>query len=105
MILMSWKSIEMQVALPRTQDAAKIQEQLIKQNQHFQEGLAQSNLVQEMEKRKKVQEFDEIHLQKDGQKDEKGSEQRGNSNNEKDSNEVEQVIKHPFLGNNFDIRS
>ncbi|WP_010093393.1 hypothetical protein [Ornithinibacillus scapharcae] len=102
---MSWKSIEMQVALPRTQDAGKIQEQLFKQNQHFQEGLAQSNLVQEMEKRKKVQEFDEIHLQKDGQKEEKGSGQRGNRKNEKDSNEVEHIIKHPFLGNNFDIRS
>lgn len=105
MILMSWKSIEMQVALPRTQDAGKMQEQLMKQNQHFQEGLAQSNRMQEIEKRHKVQDFDEIQLQKDGQQENKGSGQSGNRNNEKESNEVEQAIQHPFLGNNFDIRS
>ncbi|MFA1820649.1 hypothetical protein ACDX78_10770 [Virgibacillus oceani] len=37
MSLLGWKSIKMQVAFPRTQDAGKLQEQIGKQHQHFQE--------------------------------------------------------------------
>ncbi|MFS0672462.1 hypothetical protein [Ornithinibacillus sp. 179-J 7C1 HS] len=100
---MSWKSVEMQVALPRTQDVGKLQDQMTKSNQHFQEALSQSQLIQENEKRKKVQEFEAIHLQKDGQKDSNVSREpnmEANSN----SNTIP-AIKHPYLGNNFDIRS
>jgi hypothetical protein len=98
---MSWKSVEMQVALPRTQDAGKLQDQMHKSNQHFQEALAQSQLIQENQKRKKVQEFEEIHLQKEGQKE--------NNSSNKDINAgvdtTTESIQHPYLGINFDSRS
>ncbi|WP_096269864.1 hypothetical protein [Paucisalibacillus globulus] len=98
---MSWKSVEMQVALPRTMDAGKLQEQSLKQNQHFQEALAQTQLIQENIKRKRVQDSDEVMLQKDSQ----------NQKNEekylqkKQTSEAVENINHPFLGNNFDSRS
>jgi hypothetical protein len=99
---MSWKSVELQVALPRTQDAGKLQDQMHKSNQHFQEALAQSQLIQENQKRKKVQEFEEIHLQKEGQKE--------NNLSNKDINvpgadATTDSIQHPYLGINFDSRS
>jgi hypothetical protein len=99
---MSWKSVEMQVALPRTMDAGKLQEQSLKQNQHFQEALAQSQLVQENQKRKKVQEFEEIQLQKDNP-----NRSLSNENNTSKQHPHEEIpyIKHPYLGNNFDSRS
>ncbi|MEN2464547.1 hypothetical protein [Ornithinibacillus sp. JPR2-1] len=101
---MSWKSVEMQVALPRTQDAGKLQEQMLKSNQHFQEALAQSQVKQDNQKRKKVQEFDDIQFQKDGQK---GSPIPGDKkqHNQEDNTEQDPTFKHPYLGNNFDIRS
>ncbi|WP_047981246.1 hypothetical protein [Ornithinibacillus contaminans] len=99
---MSWKSVEMQVALPRTHDAGKLQDQMMKSNQHFQEALAQSQLIQESKKRKKVQEFEEIQLQKDDQSEHKQNEQ--GKQRKKANLDPLQALRHPYLGNNFDIR-
>ncbi|WP_026906145.1 hypothetical protein [Paucisalibacillus globulus] len=99
---MSWKSVEMQVALPRTVDAGKLQEQSLKQNQHFQETLAQNQLVQEQIKRKRVQEFEETQLQKDKLKRPLN---RDDNTSKEQKNEDIAHINHPFLGNNFDGRS
>jgi hypothetical protein len=100
---MSWKSVEMQVALPRTMDASKQQDQIFKQNQHFQEALAQSQVIQENQKRKKVQEFEEVYLQKEDQK-ESLHEEKANKKKQTNDNLL-QSIKHPYLGNHFDSRS
>lgn len=51
---MSWKAVDMQVALPRTQDASQLQEQRSKQHQRFQESLAHTQLKQEVINRKPV---------------------------------------------------
>src|SRR5690606_38721002 len=98
---MSWKSVEMQVALPRTQDAGKLQHQTNKQNELFQATLAQTRLSQEEEKRKKVQEYENIHLLKHSKQKSEAQQSNNNSNSDK----WKQVIKHPYLGNNFDGRS
>jgi len=98
---MSWKSVEMQLALPRTMDAGKLQEQSLKQNQHFQEALAQTQLIQENIKRKRVQDSDEVMLQKDSQ-NQKNEEKHLQK---KQTSEAVENINHPFLGNNFDSRS
>jgi len=50
----SWKAVDMQVALPRTQDASQLQEQRSKQHQRFQESLAHTQLKQEVINRKPV---------------------------------------------------
>ena len=51
---MSLKAIEMQIALPRTHDAGKIQEQLQQRGQHLQEHAAQSVTKEDDLKRKTV---------------------------------------------------
>ncbi|WP_188454363.1 hypothetical protein [Virgibacillus oceani] len=98
---MSWKSIEMQVALPRTQDAGKLQEQMLKHGQHIQESIAESQLKQEEQKRKRVNEFEQIN-------DVNNRRERGNSDhpqrdNQQKSEQEEQMIEHPYLGNKIDF--
>lgn len=51
---MSWKSIEMQIALPRTQDAGKIQEQMEQRGKLVQESLAINQTTTEELKRTTV---------------------------------------------------
>lgn len=99
---MSWKSVEMQVALPRTQDAGKLQEQMSKQNDRFQESLAQSQLREQQLKRKRVNEFEKIKDKKllDDEEKSKGSD----DDNEKTNDEhTKQDTNHPFLGNKIDF--
>lgn len=98
---MSWKSIDLQVALPRTQDAGKIQEQMTKQSEHFQESLAQSQLEQEKQKRKTVNEMEET-IKAEINKDQEKHKEQGN-NKEDTSEEKEQEMKHPYLGSNIDF--
>ncbi|SDQ60062.1 hypothetical protein SAMN05216232_2738 [Virgibacillus subterraneus] len=97
---MSWKSIEMQVALPRTQDAGKLQEQMLKQNQHFQESLAQSQLKDIEQKRKRVQEFESINDVKIKDEDEQGV---NNSEEQKAKSEYDEFAEHPYLGKKIDF--
>ncbi|MCG3419069.1 hypothetical protein [Oceanobacillus jordanicus] len=96
---MSWRSIEMQVALPRTQDAGKMQEQQMKQNQHFQESLAGVQLKQQLEKRKQVTRSETTEKIKKEDKRTNCSEQ-----NEKEQ-EQQSINKndHPFLGKRIDF--
>lgn len=100
---MSWKSIEMQVALPRTVDASKMQEQTIKQNDQFQQGLVQNQLKEELQKRKKVNGFEhasKINTNNEEQKNQHhNKQQRKNDSEQKDQSELE----HPFLGKNIDL--
>ncbi|WP_234402427.1 hypothetical protein [Oceanobacillus damuensis] len=88
----------MQVALPRTQDAGKIQENMMKQGQHFQESLGQTHIKQEELKRKKVNESEETNKTN---KDKEGSQSQGENNNTHSDHEKE--IDHPFLGKQVDF--
>ncbi|SHF52197.1 hypothetical protein [Ornithinibacillus halophilus] len=99
---MSWKSIEMQVALPRTQDAGKLQEQMSKQNQHFQESLAGLQLKEHEQRRKQVQHFDQVTnlTIKDDENKETYKEEKDKERNQQDENE----ISHPYLGLHFDSK-
>ncbi|GGA62803.1 hypothetical protein [Ornithinibacillus halotolerans] len=101
---MSWKSVEMQVALPRSQDAGKLQELHNKQNQHFQEALAQSQLIQEKDKRRKVQDFENVQLKNDSKRNDETNLLDEKVDKDVPKNMMETVI-HPYLGNNFDCRS
>src|SRR5690625_5072309 len=50
----------MQVALPRAQDAGKQQEHMSKQNERYQESLAQNQVKMEERKRTQVNKFDAL---------------------------------------------
>ncbi|MGM8364111.1 hypothetical protein ACLIBG_01395 [Virgibacillus sp. W0181] len=100
---MSWKSTEMQVALPRTQDAGKLQDQLMRQGQHFQESLSQSRLKEQELNRKRVNDFEDVQgavVEKDREhsKNEDTDAQERQKNEEEDS-----LIDHPYLGRKFDL--
>lgn len=92
---MSWKSIEMQVALPRVQDAGKIQDQMDKQGQHLQESLAQLQVKKQELKSKKVNELDHTY------KVDPNNKRKHESKDDKEDNQ-EQKSEHPFLGSKID---
>ncbi|RWZ60466.1 hypothetical protein EQV77_04005 [Halobacillus fulvus] len=52
---MSWKAVEMQVALPRIQDAGKLQEQIAQRNPTLQHFVSQKQLQADRKKRQSVQ--------------------------------------------------
>lgn len=102
--LLSLKSIELQVALPRSQDAGKLQDQLSKEGQRFQESLVQSQMKEELKKRKTVNEFDEISKSKIKDEEpsrEKESKYKKHANKEKAG--ADEKIEHPYLGSQIDF--
>lgn len=102
----SWKSVEMQVALPRTQDAGQLQEQLSKQNQRFQETLAQHQLKDEIIKRRQVREFEETVGKKIMREDAdaQGKNQaKDQQNQQKAKEETKKNLTHPYLGQHIDL--
>src|SRR5699024_6241966 len=98
----SWKSVEMQVALPRTQDAGKLQEQMSKQNQRFQESLAHNQLRQEQLKRKRVNKYEKVEDLKVTE-DEKHSSDSDQTEEDKQTKPEKETIEHPYLGSKIDF--
>lgn len=94
---MGLKSIEMQVALPRTQDSGKIQEQVHKQGEHVQSTLTASQLKEDKIKRNRIQELENTNsfLEKnesDTLKQDVYGKQSGGA-----------TSRHPFLGRRIDF--
>lgn len=101
---MSLKAIEMQIALPRTQDAGKIQEQLQQRGQHLQEHAAQRVTKEDELKRKTViknNQKQEARLNKDDGSTNPNQEQ---SHPDKKENSENQHIQqnHPYKGKVID---
>ncbi|SEP57862.1 hypothetical protein [Piscibacillus halophilus] len=99
---MSWKAVELQVALPRVQDAAQIQEQLNQRGQQLQHHLVQSHLEEETAKRKQVQvtnQSEEVSEQKTSKQD-NGFNHSGEDQHTRDRPDSQ----HPFLGQQVDYR-
>lgn len=95
---MVWKSIGLQVALPRTQDAGKIQEQLQKQPEVLQGMHTQSQLEREKVKRSCVNQFEKAEKvkAKKAKADDKTSKGEVNTG-------TEEEIVHPYLGKSIDL--
>lgn len=93
----------MQIALPRTQDAGKIQEQMQQKGQNIQDMLAQTQLVQEELKRKKINEAnhkDKAMIRKDEQSGQKKPTKNLSYN--KSKKDIKS-LSHPYLGKNIDF--
>lgn len=98
------RSIEMQVALPRTQTAGKIQDQMQQRSMVAQEHLAQSQEEKDVKRKKTVTESDKAEHEKlnsDDESEGRGGQYRGKSRHREDDGE-EQTIKHPYKGVRFD---
>lgn len=103
MNLVSWKSIELQVALPRVQEAGKEQDLMSKQNQRFQETLTQSQLHEEIQKRKQVNKFEHLQKSKLADQDEGREKHEEKKRQRRETEKIEEDIKHPYLGSNIDF--
>ena len=103
MNLVSWKSVELQVALPRVQEAGKEQDLMSKQNQRFQETLTQSQLQEEIQKRTQVNKFDRLQKSKLTDQDENKDNRKENEQQKQKKEKVEESINHPYLGSNIDF--
>ncbi|HLR88130.1 MAG TPA: hypothetical protein VK042_00230 [Atopostipes sp.] len=100
---MSWKSVEMQVALPRTQDAGRIQDQMAKQNQQFQQTLSEQQLKEEKIKQHIVNEYEDVEsINKDKEREGSNSQDEESNNNKNEEKESKEQMKHPYLGANID---
>lgn len=100
---MSLKAIEMQIALPRMQDASKLQEQLQQRGQQ-QNDFAANTFAKEVEKNRisvnKQEQKEQVRL-KDHQRDKNDNQQGKRNRKNKESQPVKEV--HPYKGNFFDF--
>lgn len=99
---MGLKSIEMQVAIPRSQEAGQMQEQIMKQGQKFQETLTQQQLKEEVIKRTKVNEYDDVEQKTVDDEQEKERQERENRDNKRKKQAKKQNVQHPYLGSKID---
>lgn len=100
---MSWKSIELQVAIPRTQDASKQQDLSSKQGQRFQEALSQSQLQENVRKRQQVQKFEKIDKTKESLKKDHAKEEAKDLTDEEENQDQDERTNHPYLGSHIDF--
>lgn len=98
---MGLKSIEMQVAIPRSQDAGKMQEQLSRQGQQFQETLTEQQLRDEIIRRTKTNRQEKVLKREVDDEDQEAGQQNKDEQKEKDK-QAEQDMRHPFLGRQID---
>jgi hypothetical protein len=102
---MSLKAIEMQIALPRTHEAGKLQEQMQMRGQ-LQHLLAEHEVHKDEEKKKStvIKQEQKAKLSFDsqqGQGDRPSSHSK--QNKKKQSSAGEQQINHPYKGNRIDF--
>lgn len=102
---MSWKAVEMQIALPRTHDAGKLQDQMQQRGQQAQYSLAQSQLETDKLKRKQVtkeEQKDKVDI-----KDERENSNYTSSEKEKKKDSPGDTsainVNHPYLGKQVDF--
>jgi hypothetical protein len=101
---MSLKAIEMQIALPRTHDAGKIQEQIQQRGQHLQDHAAQRVTKEDELKRTTVMKNNQkqearLHQERgsSGQQDESRQQQKKQQKQEENSSQ-----NHPYKGKVID---
>lgn len=102
---MGWKNIEMQIAIPRTQDAGRLQELQTKNQQRFQENLQMHQLKQEELKRQQVQDLKETtqeKIRKDIEKERQNAEQQAKKDQKRNRKKTKQKFSHPYLGRFID---
>ncbi|MRG85373.1 hypothetical protein [Salinibacillus xinjiangensis] len=104
---MSWKAVEMQVALPRTQDLGQIQNQLEQRGSTVQNYLAQARLKEDERRRKQVNETKQIeHQRLQNPHQEKNMQlKQPQTQSQIKKQIINQQQRHPFLGQRIDYNS
>jgi hypothetical protein len=102
---MSLKSIEMQIALPRTFDASKLHDQLSQRGQHINDHATQEMKQEEIKLRSSVikqERKDEAKLNQDGENSKDHREQKENKSKNNQEEIHQPTEKHPYKGNFVD---
>ncbi len=105
---MSLKAIELQIALPRTQSAGKIQDQLQQRGQVVQDYLATEQQKKVERERKQVIETSETEKKRLNNDDENRDQQNSKKNQAqktivKQNKQISHLAKHPYKGNYVDF--
>ncbi|WP_440895333.1 hypothetical protein ACS127_12270 [Amphibacillus sp. Q70] len=101
---MSWKAVEMQVALPRTQDAGRIQEQIQQRGRFMQDVISQTQLQSEEIKRRTVSDLEQGYkLKNDQRKKEKSKSNLKSTAKKSTQSEYQMKVEHPYLGKSIDF--
>jgi hypothetical protein len=100
---MSLKAIELQVALPRTQDIGKLQESMQQRGTHVAENLQASILKEDEKLRHQVNDLNQKNKAK--LNSDQGSSKHNSDSNQKKQQDSknEEVVKHPYKGTNIDF--
>lgn len=102
---MDWKSVEMQVAMPRTYDAAKLQSETQQRGLHFQDQLAASAQAEQLLKRSQIEKSD-TRTKAALQQEESRGRAKGNdpiTTTQKHVQEHQHQHQHPYKGKNIDF--
>lgn len=102
---MGLKSVELQVAIPRSQDAGKMQDQLMRQGQQFQETLTKQQLREEAMKRNQVNQFEDVEHQtiaNEQDRENKNDQERKQDKKQKNKKRNDKT-EHPYLGTKIDF--
>ncbi|MFT4413589.1 hypothetical protein ACLM5H_06995 [Fredinandcohnia humi] len=99
---MSLKLVELQVAIPRTQDFGKLSEQMTMRGQHMQDYI--SSQLDKEEKKKRIQvnsknESENVNIQKEAP----SNPSLRLIQKEQNDGDIERTERHPFKGNFIDI--
>ncbi|RFU71313.1 hypothetical protein D0469_02030 [Peribacillus saganii] len=100
---MSLKSIEMQVALPRTYDASKLQEQLQQRGQLMHDNAAREMHKEDKKKRTTVMKQKAKERPGFPNEDQSNGSYSGDQSRKQKKNIKEKNHNHPYKGNNIDF--
>lgn len=103
---MSLKAIEMQIALPRTMDAGKMQEQLQQRGQTLNDVATERTHKEEEQKRKTVikqEQKSNVRLSQEEQGNRKNPDEDRSKEKAKSCKEIEKKEKHPYKGSRIDF--
>ncbi|HLS66511.1 MAG TPA: hypothetical protein VK029_05920 [Pseudogracilibacillus sp.] len=99
---MGLKSVEMQVAITRSQDASKMQDQMTRQGQQFQETLTQQQLREDVLKRTQINEHEKVSL-RENEDEEKERRERERRKKQLSKDSDKHLTDHPYLGTMIDL--
>lgn len=100
---MSWRAVEMQIALPRTQDAGKIQEQIQQRGQFMQDVIANQQLAQDEMKRKTVNDLKQKAMLSNKREEKHQTALETENGNTSNKTIESHAIAHPYLGKQIDF--
>lgn len=102
------KSIELQVALPRTQTAGKLQDQMQQRSTVAQDQLSQQQIEEQIRKRNAVTETDATEKKRlnndDESKKDKGKQMMQGKKKKQEKETGEKKELHPYKGKHIDIK-